>query len=88
MLPTIAFAVIMLFAIANIGTYINGTIGSELVDSYPAAASRTGLQNYTVNTLVNLSGNYDSTLDIVVVAAIITVLTIPLMAVVAIKRLL
>jgi len=88
MLPTVAFAVIMLFAIAYVGTYINGTISSELVDSYGAAASRTALQNQTVNTLGNLTDSYDSTLDIVVVAAIITVLTIPLMAVVAIKRLL
>ena len=87
MLPTVAFAVIMLFAIAYIGTYLNGTIASELVDSYPAAASRTTLQNATVETLGNLSTQYDSTLNIVVIAAIITVLTIPLMAIVAIKRL-
>jgi len=88
MLPTIAFSVIMLFAIAYIGTYINGTIGSELIGSYPdTLTDRTTLQNMTVNSIENLSSSYDSTLDIVVVAAIITVLTIPLMAVVAIKRL-
>jgi len=89
MLPTIAFAVIMLFAIMYIGTYINGTIGSELVDTLPAAATdRSALENRTVNTLENLSLDYESTIDIVVVATIIVVLTIPLMAVVAIKRLL
>ena len=87
MLPTVAFSVIMLFAIAYIGTYMNGTISSQLVDSYGAAASRTALENQTVNTLGNLTADYDSTLEIVVVAAIITVLTIPLMAIVAIKRL-
>ena len=87
MLPTIAFAVIMLFAIAYIGTYINGTIASELVDSYGAAASRTSLENKSVNTLENLTTSYDSTLDIVVIAAVITVLTLPMMAIVAVKRL-
>ena len=87
MLPTVAFAVIMLFAIVYIGTYMNGTISSQLVDSYGTATSRTRLENASVNTLINLTGKYDSTLEIVVVAAIITVLTIPLMAVVAIKRL-
>jgi len=87
MLPTVAFAVIMLFAIVYIGTYMNGTIASQLVDSYGTEISRTSLENASVNTLVNLTAQYDSTLEIVVVAAIITVLTIPLMAVVAIKRL-
>lgn len=87
MLPTVAFAVIMLFAIVYIGTYMNGTIASQLVDSYGTVTSRTRLENASVNTLINLTAKYDSTLEIVVVAAIITVLTIPLMAVVAIKRL-
>ena len=87
MLPTVAFAVVMLFAITYIGTYINGTIASELVDSYGAAASRTNLENKSVNTLENLTSKYDSTLDIVVIAAIVTVLTLPLMAIVAVKRL-
>ena len=87
MLPTVAFSVIMLFAIAYIGTYMNGTISSQLVDSYGAAASRTNLENKSVNTLENLTDDFDSTLEIVVVAAIITVLTVPLMAIVAVKRL-
>jgi len=45
-------------------------------------------ENRTINTLGNLSVDYESTVDIVVVAAIIVVLTVPLMAVVAIKKLL
>ena len=87
MLPTLAFAIIILFAIAYIGTYMNGTIASQLVDSYGTATGRTELENESVNTLGNLTASYDSTLEIVVVAAIITVLTFPLMAVVAIKKL-
>ena len=87
MLVGAGFAVIMLFAIMNIGTYINGTIGSTLVDSYGAAATRTTNENMTVNTLTNLSGKYDSTVEMVSVAAIITVITLPLAAVVAVRKL-
>lgn len=87
MLPTVAFAVIMLFSILYIGTYIVGTISSQLVDSFGTATSRTALENKTVNTLDNLTDDYDSVTEIVTVAAIIVVLTVPLMAVVALKRL-
>ena len=87
MLPTVGMAVIMLYAIMYIGTYINGTVGSQLIDSYPAAASRTDFQNKTVSTLQNLSGDYDDNTEIVSIAAIISVLTMPLMAVVAVKKL-
>ena len=89
MLPTVAFAVIMLFAILYIGTYINGTISSTLVASYgPNVAGnwRTELENRSVSTMTNLTGDYDSVIEIVTVAAIIVVLTIPLLAVVAMKR--
>ena len=88
MLPTVAFAIIMLFAIVYIGTYMNGTIASQLSDSYGDDPTHyTMHENRSINTLENLSASYDDTLEIVVIAAIITVLTIPLMAVVAIKRL-
>jgi hypothetical protein len=87
MLPTVAFAVVMLYAIMYIGTYMNGTIGSQLIDSYGTEATRTTFENKSVSTLSNLSADYDSNTEIVSVAAIITVLTIPLMAIVAIKRL-
>jgi hypothetical protein len=87
MLPTVAFAVVMLYAIMYIGTYMNGTIGSQLIDSYGTEESRTAFENKSVATLNNLSSDYDSNTEIVSVAAIITVLTIPLMAIVAVKRL-
>ena len=84
MLPSVAFAVIMLFAILYIGTYINGTISSTLVASY--GASPTALETRSINTMTNLTTDYDDVIEIVTVAAIIVVLTIPLMAVVALKR--
>ena len=87
MLPVVGIAVIMLYAIMFIGTYINGTVADELVNSYPTATSRSSLQNQTVNTLQNLTADYDDNTEIISVAAIITVLTIPLMAIVAVKKL-
>jgi len=87
MLVTVGFTVVMLYAIMYIGTYMNGTIGSQLIDSYGPAGSRTSFENRSVSTLQNLSTDYDSNVEIVSVAAIITVLTVPLMAVVAVKRL-
>ena len=58
------------------------------IGSYLASAdARTSLENKTVGTLDNLTDDYDSVTEIVTVAAIIVVLTVPLMAVVALKRL-
>ena len=88
MLVGAGLAVILLFAILNIGTYINGTISSQLVESYGTATSRTTLENSTVSTLENITAGYDRTVEIIVVAAIITAITIPLAAIVAVKKLL
>ena len=82
-----AMAVVMFFALLNIGTYINGTISDQLEDSYPTAASRTQLENNSLASLGNLSTGFDDSIDIMLIAVIITVITIPLAAVIAIKRL-
>ena len=86
MLPTVGFVVILLYAIMYIGTYMNGTIGSQLIDSFGTATERTAFENTSVNTLNNLSGDFDDNVDIVSVAAIITILTLPLMAVAAVRK--
>ena len=86
MLIAAGFAVVMLFSILTVGTYIVGTLSNELVDTLPAAASRTALQNRTVSTLGNISAGFDNTIEIVVVAAIIVVIVLPLMALVAVKK--
>ena len=80
-------AVIMLFAILNIGTYINGTIASSLIESYGPTTHRTALENNTVDTLENITAGYDNVIEIMVVATIILAITLPLAAVVAIKKL-
>jgi hypothetical protein len=87
LLVAAAMAVIIFFALMNIGTFINGTISESLEDTYPAAASRSTLQNNSLAQLGNISSGFDDNLDIMIVAAIITVITIPLAAVISIKRL-
>ena len=67
-------AIVIVFALIYIGAFVNGTLSTQLTEGYPAAASRTLLQNTTISTMENLSDNFDSTLDIVQVAVIITVL--------------
>jgi len=54
---------------------------------YQSGDYRTTVQNNTVDTLGSLSDGYGGNTDIMIVAAIITVITIPLAAVVAIKKL-
>ena len=73
LIPTV-LAVVLTFAILFIGAYVNGEIDQSLTDSYPAAASSTVLQNNTLNTMGNVSENFDSGLDIVQVVIIITIL--------------
>lgn len=87
MLIGAGMAIVLLFAIFNIGSYINGTISSALIDSYGAAATRTSQENNTVNTLENISAGYDDVIDIMVIATIIMAITLPLAAVVAVKKL-
>lgn len=74
-----AMAIVIFFALMNIGTYINGTIGDSLAESTDDTAVE--------NTLGNVSEGFGSTIDIMVIAALITVITVPLAAVVAVRRL-
>ena len=67
-------AVVITFAIIFIGAYVNGEINQSLEDSYPAAASRSVIQNDSLSTMGNVSANFDSSLDIVQVVIIITLL--------------
>jgi len=87
MLPTVAFAVVLLYAVLYIGTYTTGTIGSQLIESYGDASTRTALQNASISTISNMSADFDNNTEIVSVAAIITILTVPLLAIASIRRL-
>jgi len=70
-LVPLVLAVIIVFALLFIGGYINGTIHTELED---AVDGTTGTEGKTISTINNVSGNFDSTLDIVQVVVIITIL--------------
>ena len=65
-LVPMVLAVVITFALLFIGAYINGTIHEELED----ATDNTDAES----TMNNISGNYDSSLDIVQVVIIITLL--------------
>ena len=73
-LVPMVLAVIIVFSVLFIGTYVNGTLNQKLEDTYPSAASRTVMQNESVNRMTNISHNYDSGVDIVQVVIIITLL--------------
>jgi len=73
-LVPMVLAVVITFAVIFIGGYVNGEIHQSLEDSMPTAGSRSNLQNDTLDTMDNVSTNWDSTLDIVQVVIIITIL--------------
>jgi len=74
-LVPLVLAVIIVFALLFAGSYIAGTIHTELEDQYPTTTGdRTQQQNSSIRTMTNISTNMDSTLDIVQVVIIITIL--------------
>ena len=73
-LVPMVMAVILVFAILFVGAFINGAINDELEDTFPAAASRTVEQNNTLNTMSNITGNWDTGIDLMQVTIIITIL--------------
>jgi len=85
-IPGIVFAVIISYVYLNVGTFMNGTLGSELSDSFGTATSRTTLENKSVNTMQNLSENFDDNVDIIKVAITISVLLVPIMAIMTMRR--
>lgn len=81
------FALIIGYAAMNIGVFINGTIASSLIASYPATAtSRTHLQNNSILQLTNMSVDLGTNTKMISTAYLITIITLPLMAVVMIKK--
>jgi len=70
----IALAIVIGFAILFVGAFVHGEIRQALTDSYPAAGSRSVLQNNTLQSQSNISTNSDSAIDIVQIVIIITLL--------------
>ena len=92
-----AMAVIIFFAIMNIGTYINNTIADQAVDNIgdtrTADLGDTSIWWFNQTfahranaTMQNLSGDYDNVVDSLAIAAVVMAITLPLAAVVAIRK--
>jgi hypothetical protein len=85
-IPGIVFAVVISYVYLNVGSYMNGTLGSELTDSFGASASRSSLENNSVNTMANLSDHFDDNVDIIKIAITISVLLVPIMTIMTLRR--
>ena len=81
------FSLIIGYAAMNIGVFINGAVSDSLVKSFPATlASRTALQNNSVSNLRNLSSDLSGNTKMMSTAYLITIITLPLLAIVMIKK--
>jgi hypothetical protein len=96
-IPGVVFAVVISYVYLNVGTYMNGTLGSELVEAFGdtprgnvsgggAQDWLTDLENKSANTMTNLSGNYDDNVNIIKVAITISVLLVPVMTIMTLRR--
>ena len=77
-------AIVVGFAMLTVGAYIIGTIGSTLEASFPAATSRTDLQNSTISLIGNVTDGFSSVVDIEIVVIIITALSMAILAIMAV----
>ena len=77
-------AIVVGFALLVVGAYVIGTIGSTLEDSFPAAASRSALENKTLNLLGNVTDGFSDVVDIEIVVIIITALSMAILSIMAV----
>ena len=77
-----AFAVIFIVVSLYIGTFIQGTVGGAIVANAPAGTLGTKMTN-TVN---NISKYWDTDVGMLNIALVIVIMTIPLMALVYIRK--
>jgi len=77
-----AFALIFIITALYIGTFIQGTVGSSLISSMPAGT----LGTKATNTLYNLSGYWDTDVGMLNIALVIVIITLPLMALVYVRK--
>ena len=77
-------AIVVGFALLVVGAYVIGTIGSSLEDSFPAAASRSDLENKTISLIGNVTDGFSSVVDIEIVVIIITALSMAILSIMAV----
>ena len=93
-IPAIVFAVIISYVYLNVGTFMNGTLGSELSEGFTKVPNDnsslpnhyTRIQNDSRGTMDNLSGYYDDNVAIIKIAITIAVLLVPIAAVMTLRR--
>ena len=83
-------AIIIFFAILNIGTFINSTIAQQALDGLDDSMTENSFNRVFAHkansTLSNLSNDYDNVVDSLAIAAVVMAITLPLAAVVAIRK--
>jgi len=77
-----AFAIIFIITALYIGTFIQGTVGGALIANAPSGTLGTKM----TNTLYNLSGYWDTNVGMLNIALVITIITLPLMALVYVRK--
>ena len=75
-------AIVVGFALLIIGSYVIGTIGSTLEDSFPASPST--LETKTINLMGNVTDGFSSVVDIEIVVIIITALSMAILSIMAV----
>jgi len=73
-LVPLVLAVVIVFCMLFIGAYVNGTIHTELEESFGTVGDPASTEGRALSRMNNTSTDFDSALDIVQVVIIITVL--------------
>jgi len=67
-------AVVIVFALLFVGAFVVGQMSQSLEDTFPTESERTESQNDTINTMGNISENWDSGISLMQVTIIISIL--------------
>ena len=92
LLISAGFAIILVFAVINVGTYINSNVAQETADNLNLDADggdntvKGTLANKAYNTTRNISIDYDNVLDSLTIATVIMAITLPLVAIVMVRK--
>ena len=84
-----AFAIIFIVTALYIGTFIQATVGSSIVSNIPVGTDttvRSQFLNRTLNTTYGLSTYWDTDVGMLNIALVIVIITLPLMALVYVRK--
>ena len=84
-----AFAIIFIVTALYIGTFIQGTVGTSIVNNIPVGTDgsvHSQFLNRTLNTTYGISTYWDTDVGMLNIALVITIITIPLMVLVYVRK--